>query len=149
MNINRHVLLFVSAGALLLVACKGDGSNGGTVGAAGSAAPAALSAVIASASVMTASSAPAVTSGTTVAVKVDGDGFTPSSATFKKGEHAQLIFTRTSDKTCAKEVVFPELNLKKALPLNEAVAIDVPTADARTLTFQCGMGMYKSSVTVR
>ncbi len=140
----RRVLLFVTLGCLSLFACKPDSSTG-------SAPPAAsVSAVVAPASAaVVASAAPGTAGTTTVAVKVDGDGFTPSSATFKKGEHAQLIFTRTSDKTCAKEVVFPELNLKKPLPLNEAVAIDVPTADARTLGFQCGMGMYKSTVTIR
>ncbi len=140
--------------ALLLLACKGSDGSSGAAGVTSAAAPvpSANAAAVeprASAVVPAASAASAATSGTTVAVRVDGDGFTPSSATFKKGEHAQLVFTRTSDKTCAKEVVFPELNVKKALPLNEAVAIDVPTADARTLTFQCGMGMYKSSVTIR
>ena len=130
---------------LLLVACKG---SDGTSSPAPATSAAAVTAAATPAPATSASAAPA-TGGTTIAVKVDGDGFTPSSASFKKGEHAQLVFTRTSDKTCAKEVVFPELNIKKPLPLNEAVAIDVPTTDARKLTFQCGMGMYKSTVTVQ
>jgi plastocyanin domain-containing protein len=83
-----------------------------------------------------------------VAITVDGDGFKPSSITFKKGAPGTLIFTRTVDDTCATEVVFPQLNIKKDLPKNTPVTITVPTDTAQKLTFQCGMGMYKSSVVV-
>ena len=83
-----------------------------------------------------------------VPIAVDNKGFTPSSVDVKKGEKVQLIFTRTSAETCATEVVFPEINLKKELPLNKAVAVDVPTDAARTLAFQCGMGMYKSKLVI-
>ena len=84
------------------------------------------------------------------AVKVTADekGFSPSSVSFKKGEKASLVFTRTSDETCATEVVFPELNIKKDLPKGKPVTIDVPTDKEQKLTFQCGMGMYKSAVVV-
>lgn len=75
-------------------------------------------------------------------------GFQPSSVTVKKGAPATLVFTRTTDDTCATEVVFPQLSIKKDLPKNQAVAITVPTDKDQTLTFQCGMGMYKSSVVV-
>jgi plastocyanin domain-containing protein len=83
-----------------------------------------------------------------VPIVVDNKGFTPSSVDVKKGEKVQLIFTRTSAETCATEVDFPEINLKKELPLNKAVAVDVPTDTARTLAFQCGMGMYKSKLVI-
>jgi plastocyanin domain-containing protein len=84
----------------------------------------------------------------TVAITVDADGFKPSSVTFKKGAPATLVFTRTVDDTCATEVVFPELSIKKDLPKNTPVSITVPTDKEQKLTFQCGMGMYKSSVIV-
>lgn len=83
-----------------------------------------------------------------VSVTVNEDGFSPSSIHAKKGEPLMIEFTRTSDHTCAKSVVFPEINVSKDLPLNTAVAVHVPTDQARTLTFQCGMGMYKSSVMI-
>jgi plastocyanin domain-containing protein len=86
---------------------------------------------------------------TTIAVTVDDKGFTPSSVDAKQGEPTALAFTRKSNDTCATKVVFPELNVTKDLPLNSTVYVDVPTDKARTLTFQCGMGMFKSSVVVK
>ncbi|MBX3191556.1 MAG: cupredoxin domain-containing protein [Labilithrix sp.] len=83
-----------------------------------------------------------------VAVTANGKGFSPSSVTFKKGAPATMIFTRTTDDTCATEVVFPQLDVKKDLPKNKPIAITIPTDKEQTLTFQCGMGMYKSSVVV-
>ncbi|MGH7439906.1 MAG: hypothetical protein ACRENE_29815, partial [Polyangiaceae bacterium] len=49
-------------------------------------------------------------------VVADEHGFTPSSIAVPKGapgSKATLTFVRTSDKTCATEVVFPELNVEK------------------------------------
>jgi plastocyanin domain-containing protein len=83
-----------------------------------------------------------------IAVTADDKGFTPSSVTFKKGAPASLVFTRTTDETCATEVVFPELKVKKDLPKGTPVTIDIPTDKEQKLTFQCGMGMYKSSVVI-
>jgi plastocyanin domain-containing protein len=78
-------------------------------------------------------------------------GFTPPSIQLHAngpGSHASVTFVRTTDKTCATEVVFPDLNIEKKLPLNQVVSIDVPTDVAKTLTFQCGMAMYKGAVVV-
>lgn len=83
-----------------------------------------------------------------IPVIVDGDGFKPSSIKLPKGTTTTLTFTRTTDDTCATEVVFPELNIKKELPKDKPVAIVIPTSKEQTLTFQCGMGMYKSSVVI-
>ncbi len=71
------------------------------------------------------------------------------SVTVPRGEKAALEFKRTTDHTCATAVVFPELSIKKDLPLNVAVAVNVPTESTRTLGFECGMGMYKSSVVIK
>ncbi len=91
--------------------------------------------------------APPLVSGD-VPVIADGEGFKPSEVRFTKGRSAALVFTRTSDETCATEVVFPALGIRKDLPKGQAVRIVVPTEREQTLSFECGMGMYKSKVVV-
>jgi plastocyanin domain-containing protein len=81
-------------------------------------------------------------------VEASEKGFTPSSFELQKGSPATLIFRRTTDATCATQVVFPELKITKELPLMVPVPIEVPTGEARTLTFQCGMGMFKGKAVI-
>jgi plastocyanin domain-containing protein len=79
-------------------------------------------------------------------------GFAPSSLTVPKGppgSMATISFVRTTDQTCATEVVFPDLDVKKELPLYLVVAVEIPGDAARTMTFQCGMGMYKGALLVK
>jgi len=83
-----------------------------------------------------------------VKVTADEKGFSPTRIEVQKGKNVELEFTRTTDKTCADKVVFPDLNVTKDLPLNQPVRVAVPTDATRTLTFQCGMGMFKGSLVV-
>jgi hypothetical protein len=80
-------------------------------------------------------------------VEVSADGFQPPHVTLT-GTH-QLVFRRTSDQTCATEVVFPALGIDKKLPLNTDVLVDLPPNAAGEVAFQCGMGMYRGSVVAK
>ena len=100
----------------------------------------------------TATELAAPATGAGVRVVVDQHGFAPASVTVPKGQTGSTVpvtFLRTTDETCAKEVVFPEIGIKKDLPLKAPVTVDVPADQARTLTFQCGMAMYKGSLLIR
>jgi RND family efflux transporter MFP subunit len=82
-------------------------------------------------------------------IAVTEQGFEPSQLTVRAGTPVRLTFLRTTDKTCATEVVFPSLNIRRALPLNEPVQIDFTPPKAGELAFACGVNMFKGTVTVQ
>jgi len=81
-------------------------------------------------------------------VAVTDSGFTPNSITVPAGKAVTLVVTRKTDQTCAKEIVFPEQNIRKALPLNEAVEISLPASPKREIAYKCGMDMLSGKVIV-
>ncbi len=87
--------------------------------------------------------------GQTIKISVSAQGFSPSEVTLKAGVPARLVFTRVSAEGCGTEIVFPDLKIKKALPLNKPVTIDITPQSGKTLSFACGMDMMKGKVVVR
>ena len=93
--------------------------------------------------------APAALVSSTEMIRVTEKGFEPASLTVGSDQPVALTFTRTTDATCATEVVFPSLGIRKKLPLNQAVRIDLPAQKAGKLSYACGMNMFKGSVVVQ
>jgi RND family efflux transporter MFP subunit len=81
----------------------------------------------------------------TARVTVGDKAFEPSRLTLRAGQPARVTFVRTSDKTCATDVVFPALNLARALPLNQPVVIEF-TPSRGELAFRCGMKMLRGTI---
>ena len=75
-------------------------------------------------------------------------GFEPEKLSVKAGVPASITFVRMSDKTCATEVAVPSIDVKRALPLNEPVAIDFIPAKSGEIFFVCGMNMLKGVIVV-
>lgn len=76
-------------------------------------------------------------------------GFDPAVITLKKGVPARLTFIRTSDKTCATEVVIPAYKVKKELPLDAKVSIQFTPQDSGDVGFACGHNMFKGTLVVQ
>ena len=81
-----------------------------------------------------------------VKVTVDGTGYHPSETKAPGGKPVRLEFTRTSDEGCGQQLVFPTLDIKKDLPLNQPVSVDVTMPASGKVAFTCGMDMYRGSV---
>ena len=99
----------------------------------------------------TTSSATSVTSGAArrVAIEAGPEGYSPASINAKVGEPLVLVFTRTTKGDCLAEVVIPELNIKKELPLNTPVEVPVTFSKPGKVGFECGMAMMKGTINVR
>lgn len=81
-----------------------------------------------------------------VEIVVEG-GYHPSKVAAKAGERLRLKFVRKEYSGCTKEVVFPTLGLRKQLPVNEAVMVDLPALEGE-IPFHCGMKMIRGSIQV-
>ena len=85
----------------------------------------------------------------TAKVVVSEKGYEPATVTLRAGTPARITFVRTTDKTCGTEVVFPSLNIKRALPLNEPVVIEFTPAKSGDIAFACGMNMLHGTIVVQ
>ena len=82
-------------------------------------------------------------------ITVSDKGFEPSRVTLRAGVPARLTFVRTTDATCATEVAIPSLNIKRALPLNTPVTIELQPARAGEIAFACGMNMLSGTLVIQ
>jgi plastocyanin domain-containing protein len=81
-----------------------------------------------------------------VKVQVTENGFEPSEIKVKAGSHVILQVTRTTDATCATAIQVKEKKIKKDLPLNKEVSVDLGTVKKGDVTFACGMDMISAHV---
>jgi len=88
--------------------------------------------------------APVASSGAQeVQLTVTDKGFEPAEIKVEKDRPIVLTVTRKTDATCAREIVFKEIAMKKDLPLNQA-GPDRPAGEPTgTLNYACGMDMIK------
>lgn len=81
------------------------------------------------------------TKGKTIELAVTDNGFEPSSINVAPGTTVTLNVTRKTDSTCARAIQVPSLNVKKDLPLNQTVAINLGKLNKGEIRFGCGMDM--------
>jgi len=84
--------------------------------------------------------------GSKVSVTVNEKGYSPNRIEAKASRPVTLVFTRTTDAGCGKEVAFPDQKIRRALPLNEPISITLTPKLNEPIKFTCGMGMYRGSI---
>ena len=84
----------------------------------------------------------------TVELKVTDKGFEPTPVKVKKGEPLRLRITRTTDETCAKDLILPDYNIEKELPLNKSVDVEFTPSKTGKLKYGCSMGMMIAGVLI-
>lgn len=82
-------------------------------------------------------------------IYVTPQGYEPASMTVQAGRPIKLRFLRTSENVCGTEVMFPSLDLKRALPLNQPVDIELTPSKSGEVAFVCDMNMLKGTIIVQ
>lgn len=82
----------------------------------------------------------------TIALTVTDKGYEPSPVTLKQGEPVKLVLTRTTEHTCATEIVLDEYNINTALPLNQPVEVSFTPTKTGKLVYGCAMGKMLNGV---
>lgn len=83
-----------------------------------------------------------------VDVIVEG-GYSPSLISVKKGQKVTLNFLRKDKNQCLEEILFPDFKIKKYLPLNKVVSIEIQPKKAGEYGFVCGMNMFHGKVVAK
>jgi plastocyanin domain-containing protein len=84
----------------------------------------------------------------TARVEITRQGYKPGSLKLRVGVPARVTFVRTTDATCAKEIVLSDFNIRRALPLNQPVVIRFTPTEKGEFTFACGMNMMRGQLIV-
>lgn len=83
-----------------------------------------------------------------IAIEVTQKGFEPAVVNARAGEPVTLVVTRKTDRTCAKEFVMAEKDIRRDLPLNQAVEITFTPDKPGDLRYACAMDMIAGTVHV-
>ncbi len=75
-------------------------------------------------------------------------GYKPSIIKIKKGVKTTLTFTRRDPNSCLEEVVIPAFKVKKYLPINTPVNIEIIGKETGEFGFRCGMGMFSGKIII-
>jgi plastocyanin domain-containing protein len=84
-----------------------------------------------------------------VTVALTANGYQPGSLKLRRGIPAQVTFIRKVSATCGTQIVVPEYDIKRDLPLNEPVLVEFTPNKSGRFTFSCGMGMLHGSLVVQ
>ena len=89
-----------------------------------------------------------------VAVKTEVDitvsgGYSPEVVSIPLGKTTKINFIRTDPTDCLSEVVLPDFRIKKELPLNKKVTVEITPEKKGEYGYACGMNMYHGKIIVK
>ncbi len=83
-----------------------------------------------------------------VDIKVSG-GYSPEAISIPKGKLTKINFLRTDPTDCLSEVVLGDFKIRKQLPLNQKVTVEITPQKAGEFPYSCGMNMYHGKIIVK
>lgn len=81
-------------------------------------------------------------------ITVEG-GYSPKVISIPKGKTTKINFIRKDPNSCLEEVVLGDFKVRKYLPLNQKVTIELTPQKAGEFMYSCGMNMYHGKIIVK
>lgn len=86
--------------------------------------------------------------GDSIDIIVDG-GYKPEIISIAQGKTTKINFFRKDPSSCLEEVVLGDFKIRKFLPINEKVSIEITPKQKGEFSFSCGMGMFHGKLIVK
>lgn len=83
----------------------------------------------------------------TVDITVDG-GYSPDVISIPKGKTTKINFIRKDPSSCLEEVVISDFKIRKYLPLNQKLTVEITPHKKGEFIFSCGMNMFHGKLIV-
>lgn len=83
-----------------------------------------------------------------VEITVSG-GYQPAVISVPVGKTTRISFLRTDPTDCLSELILPDFRIKKELPLNRKVSVEITPKERGEFGYTCGMNMYRGKIIVR
>lgn len=75
-------------------------------------------------------------------------GYQPEVISIPKGKTTKINFLRKDPPSCLEEVILSDFKIRKYLPLNKKVSIEITPQKEGEYPFSCGMNMFHGKVKV-
>ena len=82
-----------------------------------------------------------------VDIIVEG-GYSPDTISIPQGKTTKISFFRKDPSSCLEEVVLGDFKIRKFLPLNKKLTIEVTPQKTGEFRFECGMNMFHGKIIV-
>lgn len=82
-----------------------------------------------------------------VDITVDG-GYQPEVISIPQGKPTKLNFIRKDPSSCLEEVILGDFKIRKFLPLNQKVTIEIKPQEKGEYDYACGMNMFHGKIRV-
>ena len=83
-----------------------------------------------------------------VDIVVEG-GYSPEVIAIPQGKTTKITFIRKDPNSCLEEVVLGDFKIRKYLPLNQRVTIELTPQQSGEFDYACGMNMYHGKIIVK
>lgn len=83
-----------------------------------------------------------------VNIKVNG-GYSPEVISIPRGKLTKINFLRTDPTECLSEVILADFKIKKELPLNQKVTVEITPQRIGEYIYSCSMNMYHGKIIVK